>query len=219
MSYIYALVDPRTNEIRYVGKSDNPEKRLSYGHMKCIGRNKYKNNWIKQLLKLNLQPSLMILEECENEESVWSAREKYWIKYYREQGCDLTNLTDGGENPPSQTGKKQSIITRKKISIALSGENNPNYGKHLSPERKIIQSMNNKGENNPNYGKIGKLSPNYGLKRSKEACEKMRKIALERYAMMREKGEIFVSPMKGKTQSDKNRLAVAEANRKRKHKK
>jgi hypothetical protein len=37
--YIYGLVDPRTDKIRYVGKSNNPERRL-YAHIKDVAVNR-----------------------------------------------------------------------------------------------------------------------------------------------------------------------------------
>ena len=43
--------------------------------------------------------------------------------------------------------------TRKKMSKALKGTNNPNYGKHLSDEQKAKMSEAKRGANNPNYGK------------------------------------------------------------------
>lgn len=50
-------------------------------------------------------------------------------------------------------GKKISEEQRKKLSIALSGENNPNYGKHLSEEIKKKISESEKGEKHWAYGK------------------------------------------------------------------
>ena len=48
-TYIYALTSPITNEIKYIGKSDNPKTRL-YGHIKDSrkkGRKTKKEEFIK----------------------------------------------------------------------------------------------------------------------------------------------------------------------------
>ena len=57
-----------------------------------------------------------------------------------------------GENHPNY-GKHLSEETRKKIREAHKGENNPMYGKCLSEEHKRKMSESLKGSNNPNYGK------------------------------------------------------------------
>ncbi len=55
----------------------------------------HKNNWIKNLSKEGLKPSLCILEETDTDN--WEEREKYWIGLYREKlGSKLTNSTTGG---------------------------------------------------------------------------------------------------------------------------
>ena len=50
--FIYELIDPKTNETRYVGKSVDPQGRLNKGH---LGDNKtsHKRNWIKSLKEEN----------------------------------------------------------------------------------------------------------------------------------------------------------------------
>ena len=50
-------------------------------------------------------------------------------------------------------GKHHTEETKKKISLANSGENHPRYGKHLSEEAKKKLSESRKGENNPMFGK------------------------------------------------------------------
>jgi excinuclease UvrABC nuclease subunit len=73
--YIYCLKDPRNNEIRYVGKAVNLEKRL-YGHIhNGKDRNIHKTNWIQSILNEGLEP---IIEELEIVSfSKWENREKY----------------------------------------------------------------------------------------------------------------------------------------------
>lgn len=117
-TYIYVLCDPDTDEIRYVGKSDNPEKRLiQHCSTKELKYNNHKASWIKSLINKNKYPKLSILEEVEKD--IWQDREKYWIQYYRNLGVRLTNQMDGGEGVSS--GTKLSVKTRRKISEALRG--------------------------------------------------------------------------------------------------
>ena len=49
---IYTLTDPITNQVRYVGKSNNPLKRY-YKHLNesLKSTKTHKNNWINKLIK------------------------------------------------------------------------------------------------------------------------------------------------------------------------
>lgn len=92
--YIYALVDPRTSEIRYIGKSVRPTERLA-NH--CNERaNSWRNHWIQQLIALGLRPQLNILETLDVGVD-WQASERRWIAHGKEQGWRLVNCTDGGD--------------------------------------------------------------------------------------------------------------------------
>jgi len=112
MVYIYALIDPRTNEVRYIGKSVTPEKRLIV-HV-CtthVDSNPRKLNWIKQLKEEGLRPTLLILEETTTE--LWPEREKYWIEFQRSLGNNLTNLADGGLGGGSPSEETRKLIGEK----------------------------------------------------------------------------------------------------------
>lgn len=91
--YIYKLIDPITNDVRYVGKTNNLVRRFS-AHLKRSKTNKYHSaRWINSLLNKDLKPILEIIEECD--ETNWEEREIYWINHYREK-YDLTNILEGG---------------------------------------------------------------------------------------------------------------------------
>lgn len=95
--YIYALTDPRTNEIRYIGKTvQKPKDRLS-SHV-CPTRNKktYCESWIKSLAKQGLRPTLVLIDRASD--SNWQYWERYYIDYYKKAGANLTNHTLGGDN-------------------------------------------------------------------------------------------------------------------------
>lgn len=93
--FIYKLLCPKSNEVRYVGKTTNINRRLS-GHISEANRGKgrrYVLNWINSLLNQDLKPLIEKIEECEND---WQEREQYWIKYYRDNNANLCNICDGG---------------------------------------------------------------------------------------------------------------------------
>ncbi len=97
-TYIYALVDPRGNVTRYIGKADKPKMRYKSHLLPSQLKGKgYKKHWIKELLSLGLKPKLEILDWVPSAE--WQAHEIKWIDRYRNiPGYPkLTNSTDGGE--------------------------------------------------------------------------------------------------------------------------
>lgn len=64
IEYIYCLKDPNNEEIRYVGKTSNPESRYkSHLEIRELSMGSYKANWIKSLLRNNQFPYMEILEE------------------------------------------------------------------------------------------------------------------------------------------------------------
>lgn len=91
--YIYTLSHPKTNEIRYVGKTHNLKKRL---WQSIYDKSKTKkNNWIKSITNTGLIPVMEVIEETNT--GGWPSAEKYWIAQLKEWGFRLLNATDGGE--------------------------------------------------------------------------------------------------------------------------
>ena len=110
----------------------------------------------------------------------------------------LHNLTDGGDGA---SGAIKSEKTRKKLSEANKGKNNPNYGKSLSEETKRKMSEVHKGKNNPNYGK----SLSEETRRKMSEAQKG-KICSEEHK--RKNSEAH----KGKTHSEETKKKLSEAN-------
>ena len=115
-SYIYGLLDPNNLEIRYVGKSIDPERRLKE-HVRSTRRGDRtpRADWMKKLL--NQTPSIIILERVHLSDA--NEREKFWIAFMRKQGARLLNLTEGGDG--WQVGRHFTFQHRNKISLANLG--------------------------------------------------------------------------------------------------
>jgi group I intron endonuclease len=94
--YIYSLKDPRDYQIKYIGKTVDIDRRRKEHSQIHRNKKSRKNSWVAHLVKNGMQPIMEILEECEK--SKWVEREKYWIRYYKELGFDLKNMTLGGES-------------------------------------------------------------------------------------------------------------------------
>tara|TARA_R110000868_G_scaffold118456_3_gene314121 strand:+ start:2105 stop:2767 length:663 start_codon:yes stop_codon:yes gene_type:complete len=154
-TFIYTLNDPDTNEVRYVGKSDNPQKRL-YMHLWRESKT-HKWSWIKSLKDKGLTPLLEVLDEVPLDD--WRFWEKYWIAQLKVWGCDLVNHTEGGEgfasgelNPAhlphvkALTSKRQrdrviSEETKEKISKSLTGRKNPEHSKWMMGRKQSKESI------------------------------------------------------------------------------
>jgi hypothetical protein len=168
--YIYGLVDELKNELKYIGKSINPQSRYRKHLQDSKKKISYKDKWIYSLLENNNKPKLLIIDEVD--EYNWEFWEKHYISYYKFIGCKLTNISEGGENPPnltgrkrtkeeiqriskSNTGKKRSQETRNNISLAKKGKPilHLNNGKERSLSHKNNLSLSLKGRTSPNKGK------------------------------------------------------------------
>jgi hypothetical protein len=114
--YIYVLIDPRTDEIKYVGKKNNPEKRL-YSHLcPCMLKaDNIKNRWLKKLKKEKLKPIMKVIDTTDNDH--WEEKEKYWIKHYRELGCPLKNISDGGLCGPFGENYTEEMMSERNDKI------------------------------------------------------------------------------------------------------
>ena len=159
--YIYGLECPEKNIIRYVGKSKKPKSRYS-SHLSHTKAKRYDNihlyRWIAKLLRNDLKPKLIILEECHA--SNWKDKEKQWITKLGLE--NLLNMNDGGIEPPNCTGRVWS----------------QEYKDNMSKQRKGKPQW----VNTP-HPLLGKEHPAKGQKRSKEFCERMRKHALKNNGM------------------------------------
>lgn len=136
-NYIYGLIDPRTNEVRYVGKTFSIERRVKeHTSEHSLKYRTRKNNWLKELLRAGFSPEVTILEECGED---WEDRERYWITQFP----NLTNGTEGGigskghevsdevrgtmaeRNRKVWTGRKHSEEAKAKMAAAKLGKKLP----------------------------------------------------------------------------------------------
>lgn len=130
MIYIYALSDPTTSEVRYVGKTINLRKRY-LKHLNPSSKCKHCSAWIQGLLKEGLEPNQQVLETL-SPDACWEPVEQKWIAYYKAAGCDLTNITAGGEGGATygRLGKKNTPEHIKKSSrLGVSVKHTPESNK------------------------------------------------------------------------------------------
>lgn len=115
---IYGLVDPRTQELRYVGKSTKgllrPRQHMTPAFLRRDTG--HKGNWIRQLQAEGLKPEIEVLETHESAEALPDA-EQHFIAYFRSLGCRLTNHTDGGEGCVGRRLSAESVARIRESNI------------------------------------------------------------------------------------------------------
>jgi hypothetical protein len=188
MRYIYKLIDPETNDIRYIGQTDNIKRRYNDHVSSSFNENSdcyntYKARWIRKLKSKDLLPLIEIIEECVDviESNI---REKYYIEKLTNEGYKLTNSH-------SLDVTEFSVETKKKMSNARKGKtleeivgleksielkeyysertklNNPNKSNDPLVREKISNTLKEYFEDKENHWA-------YGLKMTDEHNEKLR---------------------------------------------
>lgn len=153
-AYIYALVDPRTLQIRYVGKANDVNKRLQRHYSDAKTRNTPVYTWLRKLAREGLRPILTTLAVCEHG---WQEMERTIIAKMRAAGAKLLNLADGGDEPycspeiRSELGRKAAELHKDPERRAV-WEFKKRYGdalkdRHVRPEtkEKLKKSMRTLG--------------------------------------------------------------------------
>lgn len=147
--YIYTLEDPRTQEVRYVGKTKNPKGRFHNHCNKLHNERSHKRNWINSLKVLGLRPKMRIIEEVEQNE--WHFWEKYWIEQFKQWGFNLVNHTLGGDGltTSNQTSFKKGNIPWNKgiIKERLCPECNQLFKPTYNNSKQIYCSYKCTGKN------------------------------------------------------------------------
>lgn len=117
MVSIYGLVDPTTNQLRYVGKSTHPTKRLrEHLGKRALRARTHLTSWLRSLLAQGREPEVVILEDVSADD--WQDDEKFWIAYMKFLGCRLTNGTQGGEGGllmPAARAKQAAALRGRKV--------------------------------------------------------------------------------------------------------
>jgi hypothetical protein len=90
--YVYTHSDPRDGAVRYVGKGSGNR---AYD-LRPSSRYTRHKNWIAKLKELGLKPIITLIEEDLLENKAFDL-EVMEIARLRDLGCDLCNLTDGGD--------------------------------------------------------------------------------------------------------------------------
>lgn len=140
MTIIYGLVDPRTQQLRYVGKTSKGTTRRLQSHLYDSART-HKTNWINSLKKQGLSPEVFVIEEVSGD---GCDSEIHHIAYFRGIGCALTNDTAGGDAP--MLGKRHSAETKAIMSAAQKGRPSPLIGRKLGSETRARMSAAKKGK-------------------------------------------------------------------------
>lgn len=118
---IYALVNPATSAVKYIGKTHQGLERRCRQHIADAkrGQKTHKGAGIRSLLRDGIDPEWVVLEQGVG--NGWEDAERKWIAVYAWTG-DLWNETDGGEGQP---GRVVSLETRMKMSASQQKRTQP----------------------------------------------------------------------------------------------
>jgi len=105
IAYIYALIDPRDNQIRYIGKTISPKSRLKSHITECRTADHYRARWINILVALDIRPIMKILKICPLVDFV--KYETYYIKLYKDN-----KLTNSDETGQGNVNRHKEIIDK-----------------------------------------------------------------------------------------------------------
>ena len=108
--YIYALLDPRDGDIRYIGKTNNPRLRYKQ-HLKSDKSLEFVA-WWRDILNANESVVMYILFESDRESVYWD--ELTAIAQMQEYGFDLFNIVHTARKMPD---KRETVLPVKRREV------------------------------------------------------------------------------------------------------
>jgi len=88
-TFIYILICPFDGLVKYVGKSNDPNKRVK-DHMldfRCMDLNKAV--WIRKMKSNKMKPEMIVIDEVSSFD--WKYWEQWWCIYFKSLGFKLFN--------------------------------------------------------------------------------------------------------------------------------
>lgn len=186
MSYIYALVDPLTKAVRYVGKTKNSlTKRLrdhikdSHRVMTKTGRRKVNKRyaWIISLINKGELPTITLLETVSSVDA--NDAECSWISQFP----NLTNMTPGGDGGDTNTGRKFGARSAEQLKRIADGTRAAMKEENVRAKCRLGNAITRQKMK----GSDGKMRP--------DLVEKIREGAKKRVIVLREGQELHFNSM------------------------
>ena len=154
--YVYGLVDPRYDCLRYVGESSDPWKRVYLPYVKGrpfqshiasaeLYKKTHKDHWINGLIAAGEVPKLVILDYGEWTIEEVASREIELIAFHKSLGENLLNQSGGGERSALRefTPELRALISK----TTAAAMQKPEVQKKLHAKR--ANPAWNKGQRNP----------------------------------------------------------------------
>lgn len=175
---LYYLICPITNQIRYIGQTQQSLQERLRQHLKDKTIS-YKTSWLNSLRKEGLKPFIKKIFETNNSDYIDSIESKT-IRELLKRGYRLTNLDLGVKTrrgfKQTETAKKLLSEKAKKqdLSIQIAAMKKRNTGlKRTSRECEIIrQRMKGSSMLEETKKKISETLKRKGIRPSIEACKK-----------------------------------------------
>lgn len=208
MYYVYAYIDPITDQPFYVGKGKQNRSTIHITESQRPRKNKNTTRFLNKLESMicrGIEPKVIFLAQNIEDESIAYDIEEHYIKMYGRRGYDdggvLLNICEGAR-PPNHKGKtyqdiygdraQEEIEKRRKTQIDRGG-----FGpKVQSLETRAKISLKTSGKNNPRFGAI--MTPEIRNKISKANKGKRRLNAFE-YIFTDNAGKVY--NIKGSTEA------------------
>ena len=221
---IYGVCDPRTGELRYVGKTSDTLKRRLVEHLWTKDTDRtHRGYWFRKLKKDGITPDIFEIETIAPG-ACWKAAECFWIAYFRSIGCRLVNQSKGGgggtgaltveHRAAISRANKHPLTDEHKAAIGRANKGRPSIwlGKHLPEETK-------KKIGDANRGKTKVMTPEWraniskghiGLVKSEETCARLSTALTGKPKSAKHKRNLSIA-MQGKTLTDEHKEKLSKA--------
>lgn len=146
--FIYALCEPGTYLVRYVGMTTNLPKRLRAHISGSAKQSSRLGDWIRELISERLLPEIQLL--VTSSRRTWRADEARCIRVARELGYDLVNGNNGGGGQPHLSQDHRARISatmkgRRPTDACLAAARARNLGSKKTPEHRAKLSVAHRG--------------------------------------------------------------------------